>query len=95
MGPHFTVDNGEIFCIVKFASAARDFQFVTLIILISHPDSVVLLQWVVVNVTLRWSSIGVLSNVQFSWALFRYRIMHKLEVLLKIMTERVARGHYF
>jgi hypothetical protein len=66
-----TVNSGEIFCIVKLASGARDLPFVKLVILlISHPDFIVSLQWVVVNVTLRWSSVGVLSNVQFSWALF-------------------------
>ena len=66
-----TVDSGEIFCIVKLASRARDLLFVRLVILlISHPNSVVSLQWVVVGVGLRWSSIGVLSNVKFSWALF-------------------------
>ncbi len=66
-----TVDSGDMFCIVKLASRARDLLFVRLVILfISHPNSVVSSQWVVVGVALRWSSIGVLSNVKFSWALF-------------------------
>jgi hypothetical protein len=54
-----TVDSGEIFCIVKLASGARDLPFDRLVILlISHLDSVVSLQWVVVLTTLRWSFIG-------------------------------------
>ena len=50
-----------------YVSGARDSLFVRLVIvLISHPDSAASLQWVVFNVTLYWSSVGVLSNVQFS-----------------------------
>jgi hypothetical protein len=50
-----------------YVSGARDSPFVRLVIvLISHPDFAASLQWVVFNVTLCWSSVGVLSNVQFS-----------------------------
>ena len=64
------VIGGEIFCIVKLASGTRDLLFVRLLILISHHDSAVSLQWVVVRVTSHSSLVGV-NNVQFSWALFR------------------------
>ena len=45
-----------------YVSAARDLPFVRLVIvLISHTDSAASLQWVVFNVTLCSSSIGVLK----------------------------------
>ena len=48
----------EIFCIVKLASGTRDLLFARLIKLISHSDSIVSLQWVVVDVAFRWSFVG-------------------------------------